>query len=86
LFEAVALAVRLGSNEPRMKLEWVHRSAVRRPNAQNGVRDIASLLVMIGIFREFREAFRGDAMEWLFLERNFASDSMNDGSFQDWFS
>lgn len=41
---------------------------------------------MIGFCRGFREAFRGDAMEWVFLERNFASDSMNDGSFQVWFS
>jgi hypothetical protein len=35
------------------------------PNAQNGVRDIASLIIMIGIFREFCGAFlvvelRGD--------------------------
>ena len=31
--------------------------AVSSPNAQNGVRDIASLLIMIGIFRAFRGAF-----------------------------
>jgi hypothetical protein len=86
LFEAVALVVRLGSNGLRMKLERFRRRAVCRPNAQNGVRDIASLLIMIGIIREFRGAFRSDAMEWLLLERNFASQLMNDGSFQDWFS
>jgi hypothetical protein len=86
LFEAAALVAGACSNEPRMKLEWVRRSAERRPDAQNGVRDIASLPIMIEFCRGFREAFRGDAMEWLFLERNFASDSMNDGSFQVWFS
>jgi hypothetical protein len=48
-----------------MKLERLPRSAARPPNAQNGVRDIASLLIMAGIFREFRGAFlvlerRGD--------------------------
>ena len=86
MFEAAALVIGAFSNEPRMKLEWLRRSAVRRPNAQNGVRDIASLPIMIGFCREFRETFWGGAMKWLFPERNFASELMNDGSFQDWFS
>jgi hypothetical protein len=48
-----------------MKLERSRRGAARPPNAPNGVGDIASLLIMIGIFGEFREAFlvlgrRGD--------------------------
>ena len=44
-----------------MKLEQIGRTAAGPPNAQNGVRDIASLLIVIGIFREFRGTF-------LFLE------------------
>jgi len=64
-FEETAAMARPVSNAARMKLEWLHRGAARPPNAQNGVRDIASLLIMIEIFREFRGAFlvlemRGD--------------------------
>jgi hypothetical protein len=42
-----------------MKLERLCRTAARPANARFGRRDIASLLIMIGIFREFRGAFLG---------------------------
>jgi hypothetical protein len=57
LFEDAAVFVQPISNNARMMLEWLRLGALRPPNAPNGVRDIASLLIMIGIFREFREAF-----------------------------
>jgi hypothetical protein len=65
LFEDRAIVAVPGSNDARMKLEWFRRSAARPSNARFGRRDIASLLIMIGIFREFRGAFlvfgrRGD--------------------------
>jgi hypothetical protein len=52
-FEEAAVLVQPISNNARMKLDWLRRGAVRPPNASNGVRDIASLLIMIGIFRRF---------------------------------
>jgi hypothetical protein len=40
-----------------MKLERLRRRAARPANARFGRRDIASLLIMIEIIREFRRAF-----------------------------
>jgi hypothetical protein len=32
-----------------MKLEWLSRAEARQPNALNGVRDIASLFIMMRV-------------------------------------
>ena len=50
-----------------MKRERLRRMAVSSPNAQNGVRDIASLLIMIGIFMDFRGAFFAEWISSAFL-------------------
>ena len=55
LFEDAGAIGRQESNEARMKLERLRRGAARPANARFGRRDIASLLIMIGIFVMFSE-------------------------------
>ncbi len=52
----------LEADEARMKFEWYSRRAARDSNAPFGRRDIASLLNMTGIYKEFRGAFL--VFEW----------------------
>lgn len=49
LFEESAAMASPASNAARMKLEWFRRAVAAPPNVQNGFRDIASPLFMMGI-------------------------------------